>query len=214
VKSGIHPKFYTDTVVKCSGGHSWITGATQKEIRTDVCSICHPFYTGEQRLIDTAGQVERFMKRQSAKEQFVTVRPAPVEDKRAKKDKRAERAPEPAPMLAVEVPVAALAPEMPAEPEMLAPAQPRAAMPATIETKPEPAPVEMPVVQEPVAMEMPAAKVSKSAKPKTAKIAKPKAAKIAKPKAAAKKPATKAPVKKPAAKKPAVKKTAAKKPKK
>jgi large subunit ribosomal protein L31 len=63
MKEGIHPKYYPDATVICACGNSWTTGATQKEIRTDVCSACHPFFTGEQRIVDTAGQVERFMRR-------------------------------------------------------------------------------------------------------------------------------------------------------
>jgi large subunit ribosomal protein L31 len=63
MKSGIHPTFYTDAQVTCSCGNTWTTGSTQKTIRTDVCSKCHPFYTGEQRIVDAAGQVDRFMKR-------------------------------------------------------------------------------------------------------------------------------------------------------
>ena len=63
MKEGIHPKYYPEAKVTCACGNSWITGATQEEIRTDVCSACHPFYTGEQRIVDTAGQVERFMRR-------------------------------------------------------------------------------------------------------------------------------------------------------
>src|SRR3954464_10980725 len=63
MKADIHPKYYTNARVICSCGNSWITGSTLPEIRTDVCSTCHPFYTGEQRIVDTAGQVERFMKR-------------------------------------------------------------------------------------------------------------------------------------------------------
>ena len=59
----IHPKYYSEATVFCSCGNSWTTGATQETIRTDVCSACHPFYTGEQRIVDTAGQVERFMRR-------------------------------------------------------------------------------------------------------------------------------------------------------
>lgn len=47
----------------CSCGNTWTTGSTQEVIRTDVCSQCHPFFTGEQRIVDTAGQVDRFMKR-------------------------------------------------------------------------------------------------------------------------------------------------------
>ncbi len=63
MKPDIHPKYYPNARVICSCGASWLTGSTQPEIRTDVCSTCHPFYTGEQRIVDTAGQVERFMKR-------------------------------------------------------------------------------------------------------------------------------------------------------
>ena len=59
----IHPTYYPEARVTCSCGTTWTTGSTAEEIRTDVCSTCHPFYTGEQRIIDTAGQVERFMKR-------------------------------------------------------------------------------------------------------------------------------------------------------
>jgi large subunit ribosomal protein L31 len=49
--------------VICACGNTFITGATKKVIRTDVCSACHPFFTGEQRIVDTGGQVERFQKR-------------------------------------------------------------------------------------------------------------------------------------------------------
>ena len=63
MKEGIHPKYYPEATVVCGCGNTWTTGATQEQIRTDVCSACHPFYTGEQRIVDTAGQVERFMRR-------------------------------------------------------------------------------------------------------------------------------------------------------
>ncbi len=63
MKKGIHPEFYTDAQVICACGNTFITGATKKIIRTDVCSACHPFFTGEQRIVDTGGQVERFKKR-------------------------------------------------------------------------------------------------------------------------------------------------------
>jgi large subunit ribosomal protein L31 len=63
MKADIHPKYYPTARIVCSCGNSWLTGSTVPEIRTDVCSACHPFYTGEQRIVDTAGQVERFMKR-------------------------------------------------------------------------------------------------------------------------------------------------------
>ena len=63
MKSDIHPQYFPEARVICACGNSWTTGATQEEVRTDVGSACHPFYTGEQRIVDTAGQVERFMRR-------------------------------------------------------------------------------------------------------------------------------------------------------
>lgn len=63
MKSDIHPTYYPQATVICSCGSTWTTGSTVPEIRTDVCNTCHPFYTGEQRIVDTAGQVDRFMKR-------------------------------------------------------------------------------------------------------------------------------------------------------
>ncbi len=63
MKPKIHPKYYPNAKVICSCGNTWTTGATMPEIHTDVCSACHPFFTGEQRIVDTAGQVDRFMRR-------------------------------------------------------------------------------------------------------------------------------------------------------
>ncbi len=63
MKTDIHPTWYPEAVVTCACGNSWTTGATVPEIRTDICSQCHPFFTGEQRIVDTEGQVDRFMKR-------------------------------------------------------------------------------------------------------------------------------------------------------
>ena len=63
MKKGIHPEYYPDAKVTCSCGNTFTVGSTQKTIRTDVCSVCHPFFTGEQRLVDTGGQVERFIRR-------------------------------------------------------------------------------------------------------------------------------------------------------
>jgi large subunit ribosomal protein L31 len=63
MKADIHPTYYPQAKVICSCGTTWLTGSTVPEIRTDVCNTCHPFYTGEQRIVDTAGQVDRFMKR-------------------------------------------------------------------------------------------------------------------------------------------------------
>lgn len=63
MKEKIHPTWYPEARVTCACGNTWTTGATVAEIRTDICSACHPFYTGEQRIVDTEGQVDRFMKR-------------------------------------------------------------------------------------------------------------------------------------------------------
>jgi large subunit ribosomal protein L31 len=63
MKTEIHPTFYEDAVVTCACGNTFTTGSTQKELKTEICSVCHPFYTGQQRIVDTGGQVERFRKR-------------------------------------------------------------------------------------------------------------------------------------------------------
>ncbi len=68
MKKGIHPKWYPDAKVICACGHTWTVGSTVPEIRTDVCSKCHPFFTGEQRIVDTEGQVDRFYKRLQARD--------------------------------------------------------------------------------------------------------------------------------------------------
>jgi large subunit ribosomal protein L31 len=62
MKQGIHPE-YVDTTVVCSCGSTFQTRSTKSNLRVDVCSNCHPFYTGTQRIVDSAGQVERFRKR-------------------------------------------------------------------------------------------------------------------------------------------------------
>ena len=62
MKTEIHPN-YVDATVHCACGNSWQTRSTKASLRVDLCSTCHPFFTGEQRLVDTAGQVERFRRR-------------------------------------------------------------------------------------------------------------------------------------------------------
>jgi large subunit ribosomal protein L31 len=62
VKPGIHPNYQAATVT-CACGNTWETKSTKPNLRVDLCNKCHPFYTGEQRIVDTAGQVERFMRR-------------------------------------------------------------------------------------------------------------------------------------------------------
>jgi large subunit ribosomal protein L31 len=71
MKEGIHPEYYPDAQVICACGNTWTTGSTKKVIHTDVCSKCHPFYTGEQRIVDTEGQVDRFYKKLQVRQQYI-----------------------------------------------------------------------------------------------------------------------------------------------
>lgn len=63
MKADIHPTYHRDAKVTCSCGNTWTTGSTKEELRVELCSQCHPFYTGEQRIVDTEGRVERLMRR-------------------------------------------------------------------------------------------------------------------------------------------------------
>ncbi|MBI2321205.1 MAG: 50S ribosomal protein L31 [Chloroflexi bacterium] len=69
MKAEIHPTYYADAMVTCACGNTFTVGSTRKTIRVEICSRCHPFFTGEQRIVDTAGQVERFMRRLEARRQ-------------------------------------------------------------------------------------------------------------------------------------------------
>ncbi len=81
MKEDIHPEFYPEAKVICACGNSWTVGSTQPEIRTDVCSECHPFFTGEQRILDSGGQVERFLKKLERRKKKM----AEIERRKAKK---------------------------------------------------------------------------------------------------------------------------------
>jgi len=71
MKEGIHPAYYPDAQIICACGNTWTTGSTKKVIHTDVCSKCHPFFTGEQRIVDTEGQVDRFFKKLQVRQQYI-----------------------------------------------------------------------------------------------------------------------------------------------
>lgn len=62
MKPDIHPK-YNECPVHCACGETWTTRSTKSEIRVEICSTCHPFFTGKQRLVDSAGRIERFTKK-------------------------------------------------------------------------------------------------------------------------------------------------------
>ena len=84
MKQGIHPK-YQEAQVVCACGNTWMTRSTRPQLRVDLCPQCHPFYTGEQRIVDSAGQVERFMKRMEAAKE------APRRKKVERRQKRLEQ---------------------------------------------------------------------------------------------------------------------------
>lgn len=63
MKADIHPQYYSDAQVTCVCGNTFTTGSTLKELKVDICSACHPFYTGKQKLVDAEGRVERFRKK-------------------------------------------------------------------------------------------------------------------------------------------------------
>lgn len=67
MKPDIHPKYYPDAKVKCACGAEWTTGSTKPEFNIEICSQCHPFYTGKVKTLDTKGRIERFKKRLAKK---------------------------------------------------------------------------------------------------------------------------------------------------
>jgi large subunit ribosomal protein L31 len=67
MKDNIHPKYYPDAVVKCSCGNTFTVGSTKEYIEVEICSKCHPFYTGKEKLVDKTGQVQKFRERLARK---------------------------------------------------------------------------------------------------------------------------------------------------
>ena len=82
MKKDIHPTYFPDAKVVCACGNTFTVGATVKEINVELCSNCHPFYTGKQKLVDTARRVEKFQERAGKKSE---------ETVKAKKDKASAR---------------------------------------------------------------------------------------------------------------------------
>jgi large subunit ribosomal protein L31 len=85
MKAEIHPTYYPDAKVTCATcGRTWTTGSTKKELRVDICSNCHPFFSGEaQRIIDIEGQVDRFYKKLSARQSYVETKKAQEEARKS-----------------------------------------------------------------------------------------------------------------------------------
>jgi len=74
MKPEIHPVYHHDASVHCVCGNAFKTGSTQKEVRVDICSACHPFFTGKQKVMDTEGRIDRFRKKYAGN----AAAPAPV----------------------------------------------------------------------------------------------------------------------------------------
>ena len=85
MKKDIHPAYHEKAKAICACGHSFTTGSTLPELKTELCSACHPFYTGKQKLVDTARRVEKFKAKVKAKTEVAKTR-------KGKKVKRAARA--------------------------------------------------------------------------------------------------------------------------
>lgn len=74
MKDKIHPQYYPNAKVTCACGNSFTVGSTIEEIQTEICSMCHPFYTGKQNLVDTSGRVEKFKERAAKQEAAAATR--------------------------------------------------------------------------------------------------------------------------------------------
>mgnify|MGYP001182236951 CR=1 FL=1 len=84
MKKDIHPEYFTKAVIKCACGSKYEVGSTRENIQIELCANCHPFYTGKQKIIDTARRVEKFEKRLTKKAEEIT-------GKKAKRTKRDEQ---------------------------------------------------------------------------------------------------------------------------
>lgn len=80
MKKDIHPQYFEDAIVKCACGATFTVGSTEKEVHVDICSMCHPFYTGKEKLLDAAGRVDKFRERMEAAKKY-------KEDKKPKTEK-------------------------------------------------------------------------------------------------------------------------------
>jgi large subunit ribosomal protein L31 len=84
MKGDIHPTYYPNARATCACGATYTVGSTRKEIRVEICAACHPFYTGVEKIVDTAGRVEKFERRRAA------AQPVAVALKRAREDGKKE----------------------------------------------------------------------------------------------------------------------------
>lgn len=88
MKDTIHPPYFSQAQIKCSCGNIIITGSTKEHMKIELCSACHPFYTGTQRLVDTAGRVERFKNKEKAAELIKQAKKQAAVEKKIKKEQK------------------------------------------------------------------------------------------------------------------------------
>ena len=87
MKAGVHPNWFANAKVICACGNAFTTGSTQPEIRVEICSKCHPLFTGQQKFIDTLGQVERFQNKIKKSEEKAQIKKAVLASRAAKAQK-------------------------------------------------------------------------------------------------------------------------------
>lgn len=98
MKSDIHPPYFQEAKIRCSCGRELVVGSTERTLSVEVCSACHPLYTGQQKLVDAAGRIDKFRKRMAAAQGMrrtgvkkVRIKRTPRRDERAKDSKTAPR---------------------------------------------------------------------------------------------------------------------------
>ncbi len=91
MKKAIHPTYHTQAVIKCACGNEIKTGSTVESNNIELCSLCHPFYTGKQKIVDTARRVEKFQARQTKKSDAVLDSKAKAAKKAARAKKKADK---------------------------------------------------------------------------------------------------------------------------
>lgn len=84
MKANIHPQYFENAQVVCVCGNKFTTGSTQENIRVELCSNCHPFYTGEQRFVDSASRIEKFQKKQEVGKTYVSKKLKQLEEQKQK----------------------------------------------------------------------------------------------------------------------------------
>lgn len=82
MKTNTHPQFFEEAQVICVCGNKFTTGSTQEVIHIELCNKCHPFYTGEQRFVDSASRIQKFQKKQEIAQQYTVVKKKKIDEKR------------------------------------------------------------------------------------------------------------------------------------